>query len=102
MMTPESSEQLEKHSNSAHRVRVRGNTEYVRLFISDEPRATEPEMLQPQAETRNKSFMWWIKVFLWCIVIVILVFVSVKWGLPFVFEKVLHFHSIIFSIYICC
>ncbi|KAK7331212.1 hypothetical protein VNO77_25430 [Canavalia gladiata] len=87
-MTPESSEELEKHANSGHH--VRGNSEYVRLAISDEPRAVETEMLQPQAESRIKSFKWWMKVFLWCFVIVVLALVLVKWGVPFVFEKVLY------------
>lgn len=86
-MTPESSVDLEKHSNPGHR--VRRNSEYVRLVVSDEPRATEAESLQPQAETRLSYFLWWIKVLIWCTVIVILVIVSVKWGVPFVFKKVL-------------
>ncbi|XP_054800229.1 uncharacterized protein LOC129304557 [Prosopis cineraria] len=88
MMTPEPSEELEKRSNSGHH--VRRNSEYVRLVISDEPRAIEAEALQPQAETRVKSLLWWIKVFLWCLVTVILAIVLVKWGIPFVFEKILY------------
>ncbi|XP_027338764.1 transmembrane protein 64 [Abrus precatorius] len=88
MMTPESSEELEKHAISGHH--VRGNSEYVRLAISDEPRAVETEMLQPQLESRIKSFRWWMKAFLWCFFIVVLVLVLVKWGVPFVFEKVLY------------
>lgn len=87
MMTPESSTELEKLEITGHH--VRGSSEYVRLAISDEPRAVETEMLQPQAESRMKSFRWWIKAFLGCFVIVILVLVLVKWGVPFVFEKVL-------------
>ncbi|XP_028778227.1 uncharacterized protein LOC114734747 [Neltuma alba] len=87
-MTPEPSEELEKRSSSGHH--VRGNSEYVRLVISDEPRATEAETLQPQAKTGVKSFLWWIKVLSWCLVIIILAIVLVKWGLPFVFEKILY------------
>nr|KYP62585.1 TVP38/TMEM64 family membrane protein slr0305 family [Cajanus cajan] len=88
MMTPESSEELEKHAISGHH--VRGNSEYVRLAISDEPRAVEAEILQPLGESRMKSFRWWMKVFLWCVVIIVLALVIVKWGVPFTFEKILY------------
>lgn len=87
MMTPESSREMEKLEITGHH--VLGSSEYVRLVISDEPRPVETERLQPQAESRIKSFRWWMKAFLWCFVIVILVLVMVKWGVPFVFEKVL-------------
>jgi hypothetical protein len=87
MMTPEPSRELEKLEITGHH--VRGNTEYVRLAISDEPRVVETEMLQPQTESRFKSFRWWMKAFVWCFVIVILALGLVKWGVPFAFEKVL-------------
>ncbi|KAJ1420959.1 SNARE associated Golgi protein [Sesbania bispinosa] len=90
MMTPESSEDMEKHAIPGHHVRGRGSSEYVRLVISDESTAVETEMLQPQEESRMKSFRWWIKAFLWCFVIVILVLALLKWGVPFIFEKVLY------------
>lgn len=86
-MTSKPLEELEKHENLGHHSREK--SEYVRLVISDEPRATEAEMLQPQAQSRIKFFWWWMKAFLWCFVIVILVLVLVKWGVPFVVEKVL-------------
>ncbi|KAL1358758.1 hypothetical protein HN51_004005 [Arachis hypogaea] len=88
MMTQEPSEELEKHATSGHR--ARGNSEYVRLAISDEPRAGEVEISQPQAEPGINAFWWWMKVFLWCIIIVVLSLVLLKWGVPFIFEKVLY------------
>ncbi|XP_020230702.1 transmembrane protein 64 isoform X2 [Cajanus cajan] len=88
MMTEESSEVLEKHASSGSH--VRGSSEYVRLVISDEPRAVEAEVLLPRAEQRIKSFWWWMKSFLWCVVIVILAFCLIKWGVPLFFEKVLY------------
>ena len=88
MMTPESAEKLEKYSDSGHY--INRNSEYDRLVISDEPAVFEAEILQPQAERRIKSFWWWIKAFLWCLVIIIFALVFVKWGVPFLFEKVLH------------
>ncbi|KAK7246068.1 hypothetical protein RIF29_40926 [Crotalaria pallida] len=89
MMTQESAEELEEHANSGHHVR-RGNSEYVRLVISDEPGAVENEMLQPQAESRLNSFWWWIKAFLWCFVIIVISLLLLKWGVPFVFEKIIY------------
>ncbi|XP_019440065.1 PREDICTED: transmembrane protein 64 [Lupinus angustifolius] len=89
MMTQESSsDELERHANSGHHVRGKG--EYVRLVISDDPVAVENEMLQPQAESRHNSFRWWIKAFVWCFVIVVISLLLLKWGVPFVFEKVLY------------
>ncbi|KAF1895271.1 hypothetical protein Lal_00043917 [Lupinus albus] len=89
MMTQESSsDELERHANSGHH--VRGKSEYVRLVISDEQGAVENEMLQPQAESRHNSFRWWIKAFLWGFVVVVISLLLLKWGVPFVFEKVLY------------
>ncbi|KAK9286288.1 hypothetical protein L1049_014678 [Liquidambar formosana] len=85
---PNSSEELEKHdANSGHHVRE--DSEYVRLVISDEPRMAEGDILQTQAETRIKSFIWWIKALILCFVTIIFLLIFVKWGVPFLFEKVL-------------
>ncbi|ESW26078.1 hypothetical protein PHAVU_003G089500 [Phaseolus vulgaris] len=87
-MTQKSSEVFEKHADSGSH--VTGTSEYVRLVISEEPRAVEAEILLPRAESRFKSFWWWIKSFLWCVVIVILAFILIRWGVPPFFEKVLY------------
>lgn len=84
-MTP-SSEELGEHAKSVHHVRE--DSEYIRLVISNETRTTEADMLQPQPEARIKSFFWWVKALIWCIVIIILLLIFVKWGVPFLFEKV--------------
>ncbi|KAG4929133.1 hypothetical protein JHK84_046105 [Glycine max] len=88
MMTQESSEVLGKHASSGSH--VRGSSEYIRLVISDEQRVVEAETLLTRAESRIKSFWWWMKSFLWCVVFVILVFILVKWGVPLFFVKVLY------------
>ncbi|KAK7387641.1 hypothetical protein VNO78_22428 [Psophocarpus tetragonolobus] len=88
MMTQESSEVSEKHASSCSHAKE--SSEYVRLVISDEPRAVEDEVLLPRAESRIKSFWWWIKCFTCCIVIVILSLIVMKWGVPPFFEKVLY------------
>ncbi|OMO65625.1 SNARE associated Golgi protein [Corchorus olitorius] len=90
MPNSNSSDDLEKDgTNTGHLVRQ--NSEYVRLVTSDhEHTAVEIETLQPQpTTTRAKAFLWWIKVFVFSIFTVILLLVFVKWGVPFLFEKVL-------------
>ncbi|XP_057469112.1 uncharacterized protein LOC130758275 [Actinidia eriantha] len=81
----DSADKLEKDILNG-RSRVRADSEYVRLVISDEPRLSDT--LQPQAETK-KSFIWWIKAILWCFITILLILLFVKWGVPFIFEKVL-------------
>jgi hypothetical protein len=83
----QSSVELTKHANSGHHVRE--NSEYARLVISNELQSMETDILQPQAEARTKSFMWWIKALLWCMVVIIFLLILLKWGVPFLFEKVL-------------
>ncbi|EXB36897.1 hypothetical protein L484_016502 [Morus notabilis] len=82
-----SSEKLEKHANAAPHVRE--DSEYVRLVISNETRATEAEILQPQAESRTNPLLWWVKALVLCVVTIILLLFLLKWGVPIVFEKVL-------------
>lgn len=80
------SDESEKHSDH----NVREDNEYVRLVISSElGTAANDDGLQPRAETRHKSFTWWIKVLTWCTVTIVLTLIFVKWGVPFLFEKVL-------------
>ncbi|KAL5556187.1 hypothetical protein UlMin_038423 [Ulmus minor] len=83
----DSSEELEKHVNSVHHNRE--DSEYIRLVISNETRTPEAEILQPQAEARTKASLWWVKAIAWTIVIIILLLFFLKWGVPFLFEKVL-------------
>ncbi|KAL7001580.1 hypothetical protein U1Q18_002733 [Sarracenia purpurea var. burkii] len=85
---PDSADKLEKERLTDTN-EVRDDSEYVRLVISDEPRVAEADTLQPQAETNSKSFIWWIKATLWCLISIIILLIFMKWGVPFVFEKVL-------------
>lgn len=82
------SKEIEKHdTNSGHHPRE--DSEYVRLVISNEPTAAGVDILQPQPPTRSETFSWWIKAFIFCIFAVILILVFLKWGVPFLFEKIL-------------
>lgn len=85
---PNSSEETDKlNTNSGHDVRE--ESEYVRLVISNEARLSEADILQPQAETRIKSFIWWFKALIFCVVNIIFLLIFLKWGAPFMFEKIL-------------
>lgn len=84
---PSSSVEFVKHANSGHHVRE--NSEYARLVISSEPSSVEAGISQAHAEARASYFIWWIKALLWCMVIVAVVIIFLKWGVPFLFEKVL-------------
>ncbi|KAI8026566.1 TVP38/TMEM64 family membrane protein slr0305 [Camellia lanceoleosa] len=68
---------------------VREHSEYVRLVISNEPRAGEGVSLQPQAGTKHKSFICWTKAILWCSITILILLIFAKWGVPFLFEKVI-------------
>ncbi|KAL5789072.1 hypothetical protein ACOSQ2_003960 [Xanthoceras sorbifolium] len=81
-----STEDLGQHNESTVN-HVKEDSEYVRLVISNEPRAAEPEILQPEAG-RSKYYTW-IKALALCIAIVIVSLIFLKWVVPFLFEKVL-------------
>lgn len=84
---PNSSGETDKlNTNTGHNVRE--ESEYVRLVISNEARSYEADILQPQEETRSKSFIWWLKALVFCVVSIIFLLICLKWGVPFMFEKV--------------
>lgn len=66
---------------------TREDSEYVRLVISDEPRTGEDHNLQSQVLSKRGS-IWWIKAIIWCFAAIVILLVFVKWGVPFIFEKV--------------
>lgn len=67
--------------------KVREDSERVRLVVSNEPLAAETENLRTQEES---TLIWWIRALALCIVALILGLIFVKWGVPFLFEKVLY------------
>ncbi|KAJ0010268.1 hypothetical protein Pint_32824 [Pistacia integerrima] len=81
---PNSSEDLEPHIHSSVN-NVKEDSEYVRLVISSEAGPTA----EAQPQTRTKSFIWWIKAFAFSIFLVVISLIFLKWGVPFLFEKVL-------------
>ncbi|KAL9451926.1 hypothetical protein AB3S75_013496 [Citrus x aurantiifolia] len=85
---PNSSEESGLHGENSVQ-HVKEDSEYVRLVISDDPRPAEGDTLQPQPETRTKSPIRWIRILALCILLVIIILIFLKWGVPFLFEKVL-------------
>ncbi|XP_021759571.1 transmembrane protein 64-like [Chenopodium quinoa] len=68
---------------------IREDSEYVSLVTSDLTKRTEAGVLHSQAEVRSKSLAWWIKALILFSTSVACVLVLLKWGVPFVFEKIL-------------
>lgn len=87
MQMPNSSEESGLHGENSVQ-HVKEDSEYVRLVISDDPRPAEGDTLQPQPETRTKSPIRWIRTLALCILLVIIILIFLKWGVPFLFEKV--------------
>lgn len=69
--------------------RIIEDSEYVRLVISDEPITVEADNLHSRTERGTKPLIWWIKALLLCFLSIIILLAFLKWGMPFLFEKVL-------------
>lgn len=67
---------------------VKEDSEYVRLVIRNE-RTDEVETSQSQSQSRKEAIIWWIKAIIGCIFTVIILLVFLKWGAPYLFEKIL-------------
>ena len=89
-------EEVGKEEN--RRLEASENNEYVRLVIASEPSPLESEILQLHDKSKSESsFKWWIKVSLWCIIIIVFLLAFFKWGVPFLFEKVIPVNYIAIS-----
>ncbi|XP_057488169.1 uncharacterized protein LOC130774165 [Actinidia eriantha] len=88
MKMPDPAEKLGKDRLNDE-TQLREDSEYVRLVISNEARGGEGYTLQPQAETKYKSFSWWIKALSGFFITLLILLIFVKWGLPFLFKKVI-------------
>jgi len=65
------------------------DNEYVRLVVAHEASAAETVLSLSQSEVQSKKFMWWLKALGICAVALLLTLVFGKWGVPFVFQKVI-------------
>lgn len=90
---PDSTEQLEKnHANNGGEGRE--DSEYVRLVIPNELRIPEVDGSESQTRKRKSSLVWLLKTIIWCSVTVIILLTFVKWGVPFLVEKVFKVFSL--------
>lgn len=76
-----------KHENSKSE---KEDSEYVRLVITDEASTSGADLFQPPTETRKGDLRWWSKTIMWCSICIIIILIFIKWGVPFLFEKVCH------------
>lgn len=86
MKKPDSTEKLQKdHVQSG--VHVREDSEYVRLVIHE----IKPEVdaIESEPQVKRCSLLWWIKAASWCLITIIALLMFVKWGVPFLVEKVI-------------
>lgn len=91
---PESTELEEPSVHAASQARKDSgkDSEYVRLVISSEPRVVDSDNLEPQPAQGTRSSKWWIKLIIWCVITVIASLIFLKWGVPFLFEKVIIYY----------
>ncbi|MFS7967512.1 hypothetical protein Hanom_Chr09g00786581 [Helianthus anomalus] len=61
--------------------------EYERLVVSTEDKV-EVDTLHSQIGRCNKSWKWWLKVVTWSIISIVVSIFVMKWGVPYVFDKV--------------
>lgn len=80
-------EEMGKH-NANSRQHMRGDSEYARLVLSDEPSIEEVDRLHSRSTEKYKSLTWWIKALLGFTVSIVFLLISIKWGVPFTLEKV--------------
>ncbi|KAL3843611.1 hypothetical protein ACJIZ3_001014 [Penstemon smallii] len=88
MKMPDSIQELQKnYANQS--IQVRENDVCVRLVVPNEQSIPEADTLDSQKQSSKRSLAWWMKAILWLSISIIVLLVSLKWGLPFVLEKVL-------------
>ncbi|XP_042373123.1 TVP38/TMEM64 family membrane protein YdjX-like isoform X1 [Zingiber officinale] len=63
--------------------------EYARLVLPRETILSNFDSRQSSVQTDKKSYIWWMKMLFICLLLVLLISILVKWGIPFVFEKIL-------------
>ncbi|WZZ73814.1 hypothetical protein YC2023_085184 [Brassica napus] len=69
---------------------MREDNEYVRLVVGTPHEPSPPEtVLVSQSEIRTRNLIWWFKALGICALALFLTLVFAKWGVPFVFQKVL-------------
>lgn len=70
---------------------LREDNESVRLVVVTHEAASQPETVSQSEEMQSRNLMWWFKALCLCALTLLLTLVFAKWGVPFVFQKVLPF-----------
>lgn len=70
---------------------MREDNEYVRLVVTHEASAAESVLSLSQSEVQSKKLMWWLKALGIFVFTLFLTLIFAKWGVPFVFQKVISF-----------
>uniref|UniRef100_A0A7C9FG63 VTT domain-containing protein n=1 Tax=Opuntia streptacantha TaxID=393608 RepID=A0A7C9FG63_OPUST len=68
---------------------IREDSEYARLVTDHSSKRAEAEVLQSLPVTRLSPVVWWARVLIFCGVGIGFIVILLKWGVPFLFEKVL-------------
>ncbi|KZV30598.1 hypothetical protein F511_05748 [Dorcoceras hygrometricum] len=89
MNIPNSTLELERKHSSRGSNQVRNSNEYTRFVIPNEIRIPEANLNQSRTPLTTKSILWWIKAVAWCSISIIALLIFVKWGMPFLIQKVL-------------
>lgn len=87
---PDLTEIARKMNNEDHERHIKVDDEYSRLVIPGQngtPDNASNAKAQPQF-TKSGPFAWWIKFLFACAFSIILGYAFIKWGIPFLFEKV--------------
>ncbi|CAN7003002.1 hypothetical protein Bca4012_052051 [Brassica carinata] len=68
---------------------LREDNESVRLVVVTHEASSQPETVSQSEEMQSRNLMWWFKALCLCALTLLLTLVFAKWGVPFVFQKVL-------------
>lgn len=71
-----------------HSEQSRKDDEYERLVTRAQHATSDVGTTILSEQPKSRSFIWWMKVLLGCFLLILVGYVFVKWGVPFVFEKV--------------
>lgn len=89
-----SSDVLETKTESPEQ-HTREDNEYARLVIPSNTRAVDVNDVHPIQKSKYKFFVWLMKVLVGSLLLIILSLIFLRWGVPFAFEKVWGWFSLL-------
>ncbi|CAF2143101.1 BnaA02g26360D [Brassica napus] len=83
-------EPIEEDDTSDSVPHLREDNESVRLVVVTHEASSQPETVSQSEEMHSRNLLWWwFKALCICALTLLLTLVFAKWGVPFVFQKVL-------------